>query len=121
MQKEEKVVVVLLVMAGLSLIIGYWGFSSQTQIYSSDSKVGERVYVEGTMLSKQKTATGDNVILTLSSLSIKVFVPKNNGAKDVYDAVKTGDKLRITGKVQEYKNVKEIVVDSARDVVISQS
>ena len=117
MQKEEKVVVVLLVMAALSLIIGYWGFSTQTQIYSSDSKLGERVYVEGVILSKQMTRTGDNLIITISNLNINVFVPKDDGAKDIFDSLKNGDKVRVSGKVQEYKNVREIVVESARDVV----
>ena len=117
MQKEEKVVVVLLVMAALSLIIGYFGFSSQPDAYSKDSKPGERVQVEGTVLSKQMTRTGDNLILTISNLNIKVFVSKNNGAKEVYDSVKTGDRVRITGKVQEYKNAKEIAVESAKDVI----
>ena len=121
MQKEEKVVVVLLVMAALSLIVGYWGFSSQTQIYSSDSKVGDSVYLEGVILSKQMTRTGDNLIITLSNLNIKVFISKNDGAKNIYDSLKNGDKVRITGKVQEYKNVKEIVVESAKDVKISKS
>ncbi len=117
MQKEEKVVVVLLVMAALSLIIGYWGFSSQTRAYSSDSKLNERVYVEGTVLAKQMTGKGDNLILTLSNLNIKVFVPRDGGAKETYDSVKNGDRVKITGKVQEYKNAREIVVESAKDVV----
>jgi DNA/RNA endonuclease YhcR with UshA esterase domain len=117
MQKEEKVVVVLLVMAVLTLIIAFFGFSSQPEAYSKDSKLDERVYVEGTLLSKQMTKTGDNLIITLSNLDIKVFVSKNNGAKEVYDSLKKGDMVRITGKVQEYKNAKEIVVGSAGDVV----
>lgn len=104
-------------MAALSLIIGYFGFSSQPAVYSKDSKVGERVQVEGTVLSKQMTRTGDNLILTISNLNIKVFVSKNNGAKEVYDFVKTGDRVRITGKVQEYKSAREIAVESAKDVV----
>jgi DNA/RNA endonuclease YhcR with UshA esterase domain len=117
MQKEEKVVVVLLVMAVLSLIIGYFGFSSQTAGYSSNSKLGERVYVEGTVLSKQMTRTGDNLVLKLSNLNVNVFIRKDNGAREVYNAVKTGDRVRITGKVQEYNNEREIVVESAKDVV----
>ncbi len=117
MQKEEKIVLVLLVMAALSLIIGYWGFSSPAAAaYSTGSKLGESVYVEGTILEKQMTRTGDNLILTLSNLNIKVFVSKADGAKEVYDTVKTGDKVRITGKVQEYKNAREIVVKSAKDI-----
>ncbi len=117
MQKEEKVVIVLLIMAALSLIIGYFGFSSQPAAYSTDSKLGERVIAEGTILSKQMTRTGDNLILTISNLNIKVFVSKDNGAKEIYDAVKTGDNVRIVGKVQEYKNTREIVVESAKDIV----
>jgi len=118
MQKEEKTVVVLLMMAVLSLIIGYFGFSSQTPAYSSDSKLDERVYVEGTVLKKQMTRTGDNLILTLSNLDIKVFVPKSSGAKEVYNSLKTGDSVRITGRVQEYRNEKEIMVESTKDVVL---
>ena len=117
MQKEEKVVIVLLIMAVLSLIIAFFGFSSHPGMYSKDSKLDERVYVEGTILSKQITRTGDNLIITLSNLDVKVFVTKDNGAKDLYDSLRNGDKVRITGKVQEYKNVREIVVGSAGDVV----
>ncbi len=117
MQKEEKIVVVLLVMAVLSLIIGYFGFATEIKAYSSDSKIGERVYVEGTILSKQMTKTGENLILELSTPKINVFVPKDNGAKEVYDAVNAGDRVRVTGKVQEYKNAMEIVVESAGDIV----
>lgn len=116
MQKEEKVVVVLLVMATLTLIIAYFGFSFQPAAYSKDSKVGERVYVEGTLLSRQMTKTGDNLILTISNLDINVFVPKDNGAEELYDSLKAGDRLKIKGKVQEYKTVREIVVGSAVDV-----
>ncbi len=117
MQKEEKIVVVLLVMAMLSLIIGYFGFSTETAAYSEDSKVGERVYVDGIVLSKQMTGKGGNLILTISNINIKVFVPKDSGAKEVYDTVKKGQKVRITGKVLEYKNATEIVVEKAGDVV----
>jgi len=117
MQKEEKVVVVLLVMAVLSLIVAYFGFATPQTAYSSDSKLGERVYVEGTILSRQMTGKGDNLILKLSNLNINVFISKDNGAKDVYNAVKTGDSVRITGKVEEYRNAREIVVESAKDIV----
>jgi DNA/RNA endonuclease YhcR with UshA esterase domain len=116
MQKEEKIVVVLLVMAVLSLIIGYFGFVPKAAAYSQDSKVGERIYVEGTILSKQMTATGDNLLLTISNLNIKVFISKDNGAKEVYDTLKTGDRVRIDGKVAEYKNSREIIVESANDI-----
>lgn len=119
MQKEEKIVVVLLVMAVLSLFIGYFGFSVSEELasYSPDSKLGERVYAEGAVLSKQMTKTGDNLILTISNLDAKVFIQKNNGAKEVFNSVKVGERVRITGKVDVFKDSREIVVESAKDVV----
>ncbi len=117
MQKEEKIVVVLLIMAVLSLIIGYFGFAAQQAAYSSDSKIGERVYVEGTVLSKQMTKTGDNLILKLSNLNINVFIRKDNGAREVYNSLKSGDSVRITGKVDVFNDKREIVVESVKDVV----
>ncbi|MCZ7398886.1 MAG: OB-fold nucleic acid binding domain-containing protein [Candidatus Methanoperedens sp.] len=115
MQKEEKIVVVLLVVAVLSLIIAYFGFAPQTNAYSSDSKIDERVYAEGTILSKQMTGKGDNLILSLSNLNVKVFIAKNNGAKEVYDSMRTGDSVRITGKVSIYRDERELVVESPKD------
>jgi DNA/RNA endonuclease YhcR with UshA esterase domain len=117
LQKEEKVVMVLLLMAAISLIIGYFGFSSQIPAYSEDSKIGERVFVEGTILAKQKTGTGDNVILTISNLNAKVFIGKEKGAKEIYDSFNKGDRVRITGKVSEYKNAREIAVETVKDVI----
>ncbi len=118
MQKEEKTVVVLLVVAVLSLIIAYFGFVPQINAYSPDSKIDERVYAEGTILSKQMTGTGDNLILKLSNLNANVFIPKNNGAGEVNNAVKTGDSVRVTGKVSIYRDEREIVVENPGDVVL---
>jgi len=120
MQKEEKIVVVLLVMAVLSLIIGYFGFAPVASAYSPDSKVGEKVSVEGTIVQKQMTAKGDNLILKISipgiNSNINVYIAKNNGAKEVYDTIKKDDKVKIDGKVAEFNNAREIVVESANDV-----
>ncbi|MFA4956487.1 MAG: hypothetical protein WC556_05885 [Candidatus Methanoperedens sp.] len=124
MQKEEKIVVVLLVMAVLSLIIGYFGFAPVVSAYTPDSKVGEKVYMEGTILQKQMTAKGDHLILKISTtiknsnenININVFIAKNNGAKEVYDTVKKDDKVRVDGKVAQFNNAMEIVVESANDV-----
>lgn len=118
MQKEEKIVVVLLLMAVLSLIIGYFGFVSEVPAYSESSKIDERVYVEGTILVKKMTGKGDHLILKMSHIGINIFVPNYNGANEVYDTVKIGEKLRINGKVSEYNNQKEIVVESAEDIIV---
>ena len=115
-QKEEKIVAVLLVMAVLSLIIGYFGFVTQVAAYSDDSKIGERIQADGTILSKQMTARGDNLILSISNLNVKIFISRDNGAKEVYDILNTGDRVHISGKVAEYRNVREIVIESATDI-----
>ncbi len=119
MQKEEKIVGVLLVMAVLSLIIGYIGFVPEVSAYSQDSKVGERVYVESTVLSIKKTLTGDNLILTLANLNIKVFISKENGAMEILDMLKTGESIRIEGMVEQYKNRREIVIGNIKDIKIN--
>ncbi|MCX9084692.1 MAG: OB-fold nucleic acid binding domain-containing protein [Candidatus Methanoperedens sp.] len=116
MQKEEKIMVVLLSMAVLSLIIGYFGFAPVASAYSPESKVGDNIYVQGTILQKQMTAKGDNLLLTISNINIKVFISRDNGAKEVYNAIEKGDKVRIEGKVAQYKNALEIVVENAKDV-----
>jgi len=116
MQKEEKIVVVLLVMAVLSLIIGYFGFAPVATAFSPDSKVGEKIYVEGTIVQKQMTAKGDNLILTISNVNVNIFISKDNGAKEVFDTFKNGDKVRIDGKVAEFRNALEIVVENSKDV-----
>lgn len=117
MQKEEKIVVVLLVMAVLSLIIGYFGFTPEIPPYSESSKIGEQVYVEGIILSKQMTGKGDHLILQINP-GVTVFVPKENGAKEVYNIFNKGQNVKITGKVSEYNTKKEIIVGSAEDVVL---
>lgn len=116
LQKEEKIVAVLLVMAVLSLIIGYLGFVPQVSGYSEDSKVGDRVFIEGTVLNKKMTATGGNLILSISGLNVNIFISKDNGAKEVYDNLNPGDQVQINGKVAQYRNAREITVESASDI-----
>lgn len=84
--------------------------------YSPDSKLGEKIYVEGTILQKQMTEKGDNLILTISNVNVKVFISKDNGAKEVYNTIKKDDKVRIDGKVAEFRNAMEIVVENAKDI-----
>lgn len=116
LQKEEKIVAVLLVMAVLSLIIAYAGFFSQAAHYSENSKIGERVLIEGILIDKYMTSRGDNLIMSISDLDIKIFISKDNGAKDVYKDFYLGDKLLVSGRVALYRNAKEIVVESASDI-----
>jgi DNA/RNA endonuclease YhcR with UshA esterase domain len=124
MEKEEKIVVILLSMVLFSLSIAYMTFfagdSSDVAEFSSLSGAGERVFLEGSIVSKKFTYTGDHLLITVDSGSgpVKVFIPSENGAKDIGTMVNEDDTIRIVGTVEEYQGEVEIVVQNKNDVVL---
>jgi hypothetical protein len=124
MEKEEKVVVILLSMVLLSLSIAYVTFfadgSPDVAEFSALSGEGERVFLEGRIVSKSFTHTGDHLLMTVDSRSgpVKVFIPSGNGAKDIGTMVSEDDIIRIVGTVEEYRGEVEIVVQHKSDVVM---
>ncbi|MFC1787487.1 nucleotide-binding protein [Halobacteriota archaeon] len=122
MQKEEKVVVVLLVMILLSLCILYIvlprpeGIMDRAMLFSSKSNVGEEVYVEGVVFDKQVTE-GDHLILLIGPEKTKVFISHEAGAVEIAKMMEKGDLVRIYGIVTEYKGEIEIDVKSGTHVV----
>ncbi|MDI3539954.1 MAG: hypothetical protein PWR29_1550 [Methanolobus sp.] len=124
MEKEEKVVVILLSMVFLSLSIAYVSFFnggvSDAAEFSAFSKTGERVYVQGDIVSKRFTNTGNHLLMTVNSDTgpVKVFIPSANGAKDIGAMVNEDDVVRVTGNLEEYQGEPEIVVQHKNDVVL---
>lgn len=124
MEKEEKVVVVLLAMIFLSLSIAYVFFfsdgGSEVAEFTSSSEIGDRVMLEGSIVSKHFTYTGDHLLLTVDSSSgpVMVFIPSSNGAEDVGSKVNEDDTVRISGTVDEYNGQIEVVVQDEADVVV---
>ncbi len=121
MEKEEKIVVILLCMAFLSLTIAYVTFYSDdidAEQFSSSSVPGDDVILEGEILSKRFTYTGDHLLMNVDHGSgvIKVFVPSNNGAKDVDSRINENDRVVVTGKVDEYEGELEIVLQNSDDI-----
>ena len=122
MQKEEKVVLVLLVMIMLSICILYIvlprpeGIMDRAMPFSSESNVGEEVYVEGVVFDKQVTS-GDHLILWIGPEKTKVFISHDAGATEVAKMIERGDLVRIYGTVTEYKGEIEIDVNSGAHVV----
>ena len=126
MEKEEKIVAVLLVMAILSLGVAYVTFfqdngegtSNDALQLTERSSVGDLVYFEGLILSKKFTFKGDHLLLSVDSDQniVKVFIPNNNGAVDVDNMVNENDYVRIQGIVDEYQGECEVVVQSKNDV-----
>lgn len=126
MEKEEKVVAVLLTMAILSLGVAYVtffqgngeGISNDALQLTERSSVGDLVYFEGSILSKKFTFKGDHLLLSVDydQNVVKVFIPNNNGAVDVDNMINENDMVRIQGIVDEYQGELEIVVQSKNGV-----
>ena len=128
MEKEEKIVAVLLTMAILSLGVAYVTFFQNDSIsigsdalqLTDQSSVGDLVYFEGTILSKKYTFKGDHLLLSVDydQNVVKVFIPNNNGAVDIDNMVSENDYVRIQGTLDEYQDELEVVVQSTTDVSV---
>lgn len=122
LQKEERIIVVLLIVSLAALSIFYLlpAAKGEAPEYSNNSKIGERVYASGVVSAKQPTKTGENLIVELNSNStkIKLFIPRSAGAKEIANRIKIGDRIRAYGVVQEYKGVREVVISSADEVMV---
>lgn len=121
LQKEEKITIVLMVMALLVLIIAYFGLivdSMETSQYSEQSATGDRVVLHGDVVGKKGTFTGDHLILTVDSEGsrVKVFIHCDNGAEKVNNIIDIADTVEVTGTLEEYQGKKEIVVEQPGDV-----
>lgn len=123
MEKEEKVMIVLLMMVLLSLSVAYVTFyndGAQIQEFSSSSKPGEKVYLEGIVASKHFTNTGGHLLIDVeyNSETTEIFVPKDKGAQEIASILSENTKIRVTGEVQEYKGELEVVVQDINDIKV---
>jgi DNA/RNA endonuclease YhcR with UshA esterase domain len=130
MEKEEKVVVILLLMTLSSLLTAYLCFGSglgagqtsggDVRQYTPESAVGERVSLEAEILSKSFTYKGEHLVLQVDCNSevLSVFIPKTAGAEVLNLSVKKGDFISVTGTISEYEGKKEIKVERKEDIYI---
>jgi DNA/RNA endonuclease YhcR with UshA esterase domain len=131
MEKEEKVVVLLLIMALSSLSTAYVFFGSELAgdgqrsdgkalQYTHESGVGEKVTLDAEVLSKRFTYTGDHLLLDVDfdSEVLSVFIPKTAGAEALNSIINEGDFISITGTVSEYKGKKEISIERKEDITL---
>ena len=117
MQKEEKIVVVLLLMALGSLAVAFWTFSLEEGAGdSAGAKKDASLFLEGLVLDMKPTNTGGNLLLRLDSTPLSVFVPAGSGAGEVQKKVRVGDRVRIRGTVSVFQGTEEIKVERATDV-----
>ena len=128
MEKEEKIVAVLLAMAILSLAVAYVTFyqgnsgsiNDDALQLTEQSSIGDFVYIEGTILSKRFTFKGDHLLLSVDHDEnvVKVFIPNDKGAEDVDNMVNENDIVRIQGTLDEYQDEREVVVQNKNGVTV---
>jgi DNA/RNA endonuclease YhcR with UshA esterase domain len=131
MEKEEKVVVVLLFMTLSSLLTAYLCFGSEIAgagqasggkvvQYTHESAAGERVSLEAEVLSKSFTHKGEHLILQVDCNSevLNIFIPKSAGAEALNMSIQKGDVISVTGTISEYKGKKEINVERKEDMTV---
>ena len=123
MEKEEKIIAILLAMAILSLAVAYFTYipgelSGNIEPLSDSTTLGEKVFVEGPVLNKKMTYSGDHLILKVDHEGemITVFVPNNKGAKDIGKELDVNDMVHIAGILDEYEGELEIIVKDKKDV-----
>ncbi|MDM7920489.1 MAG: hypothetical protein QUS12_15215 [Methanosarcina sp.] len=132
MEKEEKVVVVLLIMALSSLSTAYLFFGSELAgagqksegkalQYTHESEVGKKVTLDAEVLNKRFTYTGDHLLLEVDfdSEVLSVFIPRTAGAEALNSSINEGDFISITGTISEYKGKKEIRVERKEDITLN--
>ncbi len=122
MQKEEKIVVVLLLMALGSLAVAFWAFAPDEDGLESSSdsasQNGAGISVEGQILAIKPTKSGGNLLIELDSTPLPVFVPAGAGAKEIQARIHAGDRVRIKGTVSVYQGKEELSVSRQTDVQV---
>lgn len=120
MQREEKIVVVLLLMALGSLVVAFWAFAPEDGGLenSSDSEVqrDSSLAIEGMVTEIKPTKSGGNLILRLDSTALPVFISKEAGANEIGKKTQLGDRIQIRGTISKFNGKEEIEVERSWDV-----
>ncbi len=116
LQKEEKIAIILLMMALGSLAIAAWTFGSSEQ--SMTAKVESSASVEGTVLEMNPTKSGGNLLIQLDSTSAAIFIPQDSGAQEIMDRIHIGDRIRVKGKITDFHGSEEIKIDRVKDIEV---
>jgi hypothetical protein len=134
MEKEEKVMVLLLFMTLTSLMTAYLCFGSEltasgketggeARQYTRESGEGEKVFLQADVLSKRFTYTGGHLLLQVDCDSevLSVFIPKTAGAETLNMSIQEGDFISLTGTVSEYEGKREIKVERKEDIILNNN
>ncbi len=114
MQKEEKIVTILLFMALGSLTVASWALGD----FDGTGTDPSSVTIEGKVRSIQPTRNGGHLTIQLDSTTAPIFVHQKSGAEHLANTVQKGDLVRVRGEVTEYEGDPEIVIKGPNDVVV---
>ncbi|AKB52051.1 OB-fold nucleic acid binding domain protein [Methanosarcina barkeri str. Wiesmoor] len=131
MEKEEKVMVLLLFMTLTSLMTAYLCFGpeltasgqetgEEARQYTRESGEGEKVFLEAQVLSKRLTYTGGHLLLQVDCNSevLSIFIPKTAGAEALNNSIQKGDFISVTGTVSQYEGKREIKVERKEAILL---
>ncbi len=118
LQKEEKIAIVLLLMAMGSLAVASWMFEDKAS--ALNQKQEAYISVEGQISGVNPTKTGGNVLIRLDSTSLPIFVSSAAQSEELLHKVKIGDRIKVMGVKSKFNGLDEIKVERAADVQIQK-
>ena len=129
MQREEKMVFVLLLMALGSLAVAFWAFAPDDGRNDSVSSSplperydsGMSALVEGLVKEIKPTKSGGHILVSIDSTPLPIFITRQAGAEKILGSLKRGDRLWVRGMQKDYQGRKEIEVTRPSDVKIIKS
>jgi hypothetical protein len=119
MQKEEKIVIVLPMMAFCSLALAEWTIDGSDQNVTEEKSSSSTF--QGYVTDIKPTKIGGNLIIHLDATDNSIFVPRDSGAKDIQGRIHVGDLVKVRGELSEFNGKMEIKVSRKTDVQIIKS
>ncbi|MDT8356877.1 MAG: hypothetical protein RQ758_00055 [Methanomicrobiaceae archaeon] len=119
MEPQERTAIILLAsilvaIACAHLLIESQGREAFARPYSPESSEGELVSIEGLVEERHTTASGGHLLLRVRG--VRVFVP----ATALPDQIPSrGDAVLAIGTVQTFRGEREVVVERASDLSIT--
>ena len=104
---------VLVVLTAAHLVLGALGTAPFAKPYSKDAAPGDLVILNGTVDDARTTAQGGHMILTINGTT--VFIPQEAVAGRAYAK---GDILSVTGTLELYEGMREVVPAGPDDIVV---
>lgn len=127
MQKEEKVVFVLLLMALGSLAAAFWAFSPDDAgadsspgygVQERSEDAGTIASVQGMIVEVKPTKTGGHLLIKIDSTADPIFISRMAGAEKLSGLLKSGDRITAKGMQRDYQGQGEIEVSRLSDIQI---